>query len=185
VSDTTEYGGSPIPTYEGTFSSDLSLFRNFHFTGLLEFKGGHKKFNTSPYFREKAFTQEERFQRRNDPTYMSEEERIRLFGPYKNSAGATVASSAVVDDYLQDASFVRLRELSFSWTAPERIAAYAKANSASIAFGGRNLKLWTKYSDGWDPESVTYVPATGVFFAADFLTMPQPQRFFVRLNLGY
>jgi outer membrane receptor protein involved in Fe transport len=185
VSDTTEYGGSPIPTYEGTFSSDLSLFRNFHFTGLLEFKGGHKKFNTSPYFREKAFTQEERFQRRNDPAYMSAEERIRLFGPYRNSLGATVATSAIVDDYLQDASFVRLRELAFSWTAPERMAGLLKANSASIAFGGRNLKLWTKYSGGWDPESVTYVPATGVFFAADFLTMPQPQRFFLRLNLGY
>ena len=27
--------------------------------------------------------------------------------------------------------------------------------------------------------------AAGVFFAADFLTMPQPQRFFVRLNLGF
>ena len=182
VSDTNEYGGSPIPKYEGTFASDLTLFRSVRFSGLLEFKGGHKKFNTSPYFREKAFTQEERFQRRNS---LPAEERIRLFGPYVNSQGATVVSSAIVDDYLQDASFVRLRELSVSWTAPTRYAEMLKASSATLSGGGRNLSLWTGYSGGWDPESITYVPTSGIFFAADFLTMPEPQHFFVRLNLGF
>jgi TonB-linked SusC/RagA family outer membrane protein len=176
------YGGSPIPTYEGTFSSDLTLFRSFRVNGLVEFKGGHRKLNTSMYFREKAFTQEERYQRRND---LPAEERIRLFGPYRTSTGRPVASSAIVDDYLDDAGFVRLRELSFSYTVPTELAARMRASSATISAGGRNLKLWTDYKGGWDPESITYVPTNGVFFAADFLTMPQPQRFFVRLNLGF
>jgi hypothetical protein len=182
VSDTLEYGGSPIPTYEGTFSSDLTLFRSFRVNGMVEFKGGHRKLNTSIYFREKAFTQEERFQRRNE---LPPEERIRLFGPYRNSQNGPVASSAVVDDYLDDASFVRLRELSLSYNVPTALAARMRASSATISAGGRNLKLWTDYKGGWDPESITYVPNDGVFFAADFLTMPQPQRFFVRLNLGF
>jgi TonB-dependent starch-binding outer membrane protein SusC len=182
VSDTLQYGGSPIPTYEGTFSTDLSLFRSFRVNGLIEFKGGHRKLNTSIYFREKAFTQEQRYQRRNE---LPAAERIRLFGPYRNSTGAAVASSAIVDDYLDDASFLRLRELSFSYNVPTSIAEQIRASSATVSAGGRNLKLWTDYKGGWDPESITYVPTSGVFFAADFLTMPQPQRYFVRLNLSF
>ncbi len=182
VSDTTEYGGSPIPTYEGSFTSDLTLYRNFRFNWLFEFKGGNVKLNTSQYFREKAFTQEERFQKRASlPTA----ERIRLFGPYVNSKGVAVPTAGIADDYLQDASFVRLRELTFSIIAPQSAASRLGASSATITMGGRNLKLWTRYRGGYDPESITYVPTSGIFFAADFLTMPEPQQFFVRLNLGY
>jgi len=182
VSDTTEYGGSPIPTYEGSFSSDLTLFKNFRFGWLFEFKGGNVKLNTSEYFREKAFTQEERFQKRAS---LPDSERIRLFGPYVNSKGVAVPTAGIADDYLQDASFVRFRELTLSISAPDRAAEALRASSATVVVGARNLKLWTHYRGGYDPESITYVPTSGIFFAADFLTMPEPQQFFVRLSLGY
>jgi TonB-dependent starch-binding outer membrane protein SusC len=182
VSDTAELAGTPIPKYEGTFSGDLTLFGNLRISGLAEFKGGHKKFNTTPYFREKSFTSEERFQRRDE---LPAEERLRLFGPYVNTRGGTVATQLVIENYLEDASFVRFRELSATYSLPSSWASRLRASNASITVGGRNLALWTDYSGGWDPESITYVPATGVAFAADFLTMPQPQRFFMRLNFGF
>jgi hypothetical protein len=182
VSDTTVYLGSPVPSREATASSDITLFRNLRFSGLLEYKGGNRRFNATEYFREKAFTQTERYHRRAD---LPEQERAELFGPYVNSKGAAVPSSVMIGDYIQDASFVRLRELSLTYSVPVSIAARIPgASSASLTLGGRNLGLWTNYRGG-DPENNTYTPATGVYFVADFLTIPQSRRFFARLNIEF
>jgi TonB-linked SusC/RagA family outer membrane protein len=182
VSDTTEYGGSPIPTYQGAVSSDLMLFRRIRVSGLAEFRGGNTLWNATTWYREKVFSLEERVQRRAS---LPPEERLRLFGPYVNSRGQPVVNSAVIDDYLRDASFVRLRELSVSWAAPARVASRLRASSATVTAGARNLALWTRYGGGWDPESITFVPTSGVVFATDYYTMPEPQRFFARLNVGF
>jgi hypothetical protein len=182
VSDTTEYGGSPIPTYQGAVSSDLMLFRRIRVSGLAEFRGGNTLWNATTWYREKVFSLEERVQRRAS---LPPEERLRLFGPYVNARGQPVVNSAVIDDYLRDASFVRLRELSVSWAAPARVASRLRASSATVTAGARNLALWTRYGGGWDPESITFVPTSGVVFATDYYTMPEPQRFFARLNVGF
>jgi TonB-linked SusC/RagA family outer membrane protein len=182
VSDTTEYGGSPIPTYQGAVSSDLTLARRIRVNGLLEFRGGNTLWNATTWYREKVFTLAERVQRRAS---LPPADRLRLFGPYVNSQGQTVVSSAVIGDYLRDARFVRLRELSVSLGTPARVARRLRASSATITAGARNLALWTRYGGGWDPESITFVPANGVYFATDYYTMPEPRRFFLRLDVGF
>jgi hypothetical protein len=182
VSDTAEYGGSPIPTYQGAVTGDLTLFRRFRVSSLLEFRGGSTLWNATTWYRERVFNLEERFQRRAS---LPPEERLRLFGPYVSSRGQPVVTSAVIDDYLRDASFARLRELSVSWGAPTGVAGRLRASSATVTAGARNLSLWTRYPGGWDPESITFVPTNGVYFATDYYTMPEPQRFFVRLNVGF
>jgi hypothetical protein len=182
VSDTTEYGGSPFAAYQGALWSDLMLFRKVRVSGLIEFREGSTLWNATTWYREKVFGLEERFQRRAS---LPPAERLRLFGPYVNSRGQPVVNSTVIDDYLQDASFVRLRELSVSWRASTRVAERLRASSVTVAAGARNLALWTRYRGGWDPESITIVPTSGIFFAADYYTMPKPQRFFARLNVGF
>jgi len=181
VSDTAEYGGNPIPTYQGAFFGDLTLFRSLRVGGLVEFRGGHTLWNTTQWYREKVLTVSERFQRR---ATLSPNEQLRLFGPYAGSRGQAVASSAVVDDYLESGSFTRLRELSVSWTLPASSARLMRSRSATITAGGRNLALWTRYR-GWDPESITFMPFGGLVATADYFTMPKPQRFFVRLTAGF
>jgi hypothetical protein len=181
VSDTAEYGGNAIPTYQGAFFGDLTLFRKLRVGGLVEFRGGNTLWNTTQWYREKVLTVSERFQRR---ATLSPNEQLRLFGPYAGSRGQAVASSAVVDDYLESGSFTRLRELSVSWTLPASSARLMRSRSATITAGGRNLALWTRYR-GWDPESITFMPFGGLVATADYFTMPKPQRFFVRLTAGF
>src|SRR5581483_10234512 len=53
---------------------------------------------------------------------------------------------------IQDAGFFKLREVSISYTLPERLAAALRASAASVTLAGRNLHTWTKYK-GLEPEA--------------------------------
>jgi hypothetical protein len=53
---------------------------------------------------------------------------------------------------IDDASFVKLREVSVSYQLPDSWAQAARAQGASITLQGRNLHTWTKYG-GLEPEA--------------------------------
>jgi hypothetical protein len=179
VSDTAQFIGSPFPTSEGNLASDLTLFKHLVVSGLVDWKRGYRKFNLTDWFRERSSTTSERYQNRAS---LPAEERLRLFGPYFSTAGVAVASSSIFEDYIQDASFVRFRELSLTYDAPTRMAGLIRASTASVTLGVRNLALWTDYQHG-DPESVSYVPRDGRFAAAEFNTLPQTRRWYARVSL--
>ncbi len=64
-------------------------------------------------------------------------------------------ANSVVDWFVEDGSYLRLRELAVRYRLPSKIiGAFGKdfARSASIAISGRNLFTITKYS-GYDPET--------------------------------
>ncbi|MFN3780875.1 MAG: TonB-dependent receptor domain-containing protein, partial [Candidatus Kapaibacteriota bacterium] len=54
------------------------------------------------------------------------------------------------EDFVEDASWVRLRELSLSYTLPKSIVGYTPFSNVVLTFTGRNLWLSTKYK-GVDP----------------------------------
>lgn len=56
------------------------------------------------------------------------------------------------EDFIEDAGWVRLRELSFSYTLPKEIVNYTPFTNIILTFTGRNLWLSTKYK-GVDPET--------------------------------
>jgi hypothetical protein len=53
---------------------------------------------------------------------------------------------------VEDASWVRLREVALSYTLPPRWFTNSKLKGISFSLSGRNLWLWTRYS-GVDPET--------------------------------
>jgi hypothetical protein len=162
-------------------------------------------YNNTDQFRERQFNQGERWVRRNDPSFTTDakgnawtpEERLARFGPFWSETGApcratnptattcAVLASAVNGKYFQDASHIRFREVSVSYTMPRDLARKVGASSAVLTVGGRNLKVWTDY-EGADPEALWGGggdPAT--FARTDFLTLPQTRRFLARLNLTF
>lgn len=56
--------------------------------------------------------------------------------------------------YVQDASYIRLKNLSIGYTFPQKLIAKAKLTSAQIYFAGMNLWEATKMHKPMDPESV-------------------------------
>ncbi|CAN5613160.1 SusC/RagA family TonB-linked outer membrane protein [soil metagenome] len=181
VSDTLEYFGNFLPTFEGSFSSAMTFARNLRLTGNLDWKSDYMIYNNSAQFRERSFGTGERFVRRNE--ILSPEERVRRFGPFVNEAtGAAVNASAVNEEYVERGDFVRLRELALTYSLPGAFAQRMGASGASLTFAGRNLALWTDYTGG-DPE-ISGAPDSD-FFRWDFLTVPQARRYVARVNLQF
>ena len=55
--------------------------------------------------------------------------------------------------FVEDGSFVKLRELSLTYTRDQSwVRSLTSFSSADIRFAGRNLKTWTRYT-GFDPEA--------------------------------
>jgi hypothetical protein len=82
--------------------------------------------------------------------------------------------------YWENGQFWRLREVSASFTLPNTWANRLRARDASFVLAGRNLHVWTKYTD-IDPEA-NY--STGDV-QTDFITTGPPTYFEFRLNLHY
>jgi hypothetical protein len=82
---------------------------------------------------------------------------------------------------VQDGSFVRFRELSFTVNASQRIARVLRTSSAAVSLVARNLWLWTPYR-GTDPEINTDGNVDPVISNT---VIPQPRYFVARVTLGY
>jgi TonB-linked SusC/RagA family outer membrane protein len=91
-------------------------------------------------------------------------------------AGDGGGFGSVSSQFIEDGSYVKLREISLSYTFDQpQISRVLNVSSVDVKIAGRNLKTWTKYS-GFDPETNlagAEVPITGV----DFFNNPQTKSF--------
>jgi outer membrane receptor protein involved in Fe transport len=62
------------------------------------------------------------------------------------------ARRSIFEEYIEDGSFVKLREVSLGFAVPPRLASRFGASGMQVSVIGRNLKTWTDYT-GWDPEA--------------------------------
>src|SRR5256886_12256418 len=73
--------------------------------------------------------------------------RSTLF-PYTTLFRSRVAEEqigGIPDFYINDASFLKLRELSVSYNLPDPWARAIGASRATVSLAGRNLYTWTRY----------------------------------------
>ncbi len=97
--------------------------------------------------------------------------------------GYFAARRSIFEEYIEDGSFVKLREIAVTYTLPTSLATAMRARNASVSFSGRNLRTWTDYQ-GWDPETNTGGQRTlvrGFGFAA----IPIPRSIAMSVNLNY
>ena len=171
VGDTAEFLGYSMPRTELSFTNGFEfLDRMVRLSALVDYKGGHKLYNN---------TERIRCQSRNNCSGLlnpdaSLEEQARVVALRNLGTANTIAG------YIEDASFLRLREVSLSLTAPESWAARLRGRSVSVTLAARNLATWTDYT-GIDPES-NYSSGD---VPADFQTIAPPTYFTFRLNLGF
>ncbi|HYJ78493.1 MAG TPA: hypothetical protein VEW03_02730, partial [Longimicrobiaceae bacterium] len=106
-----------------------------------------------------------------DATCLSGEERLYWFASPRN-----------LPVYVEDGSFVKLRELSLSFDVPASLLR-GRASSAQLQLSARNLKTWTDYT-GLDPEVSNFgnVPAGR---NQDVTPFPPSRTFSLGLNLVF
>jgi TonB-linked SusC/RagA family outer membrane protein len=86
------------------------------------------------------------------------------------------------DRFVEDGSFVRLKNVVLGYGLPTSMAGRMGVRSARIYVQGENLATWTDYT-GFDPE-VNFSGDTGVTRGVDFYTLPQARTISIGLNLG-
>jgi hypothetical protein len=181
VADTLTPMGNLLPTLEWNITNTITVFKNLRFSALLDAKRNFLVQNLTAYFRE---TQLVRSNLRLDTLALSPYEDLRPGHPaFITDKGNTATVSDVIDAYLEPGDFVRLRELSATYTLP---VAWVKGlgnaiQGASITFAMQNIHTWTNYS-GPDPEVNAQ---SNAFSRQDFLTLPNPKTSILRLNFTF
>ena len=113
------------------------------------------------------------------------------FSPYHRSAYAAVfgdlngaGRNGTKDYFLEDASFVRLRNVSLGFDVSRFI--HLKAiKRFQLVFSGRNIATWTKYT-GFDPEINSGGNAYSAFDRGiDHNSTPNNKSYQIGLNLGF
>lgn len=79
--------------------------------------------------------------------------------PYASPAGSistfAAKSQQVSDRYLQNASYLRLKNVTLNYTIPEKITHALKLKSTDIFFSGENIFTITKLAKMFDPETLS------------------------------
>jgi len=166
------YFGPSQPTLELALSNGIDLFnRRLRLSAMADYKGGHLNYNNTERIRCAS--------RNNCAGLISKDASDR------DKARTTMVrehASRSVGGFFEEADFIRLREVSMSYSAPESFAArYLKGRSLVLTGAVRNLgTIWTKYT-GTDPESF----GTTGNAPSEFQAFAPPTYLSFRLNLGF
>jgi TonB-dependent starch-binding outer membrane protein SusC len=185
VSDTLEYVANSLPTNEGSVSSTLTLFGNLRLAGVIDWKRGFSILNDTRQFRDRALFNSEIAV--NCEAVIGPEGCMRLYGDFVSESGDDISLTQVNEEYIEDGSFARFRELTATIGLPAYLAQRMGASGASLSIGARNIALWTNYS-GFDPEVIgegTRNVGAATFLRSDFLTQPPSRRIVARVNLTF
>jgi TonB-linked SusC/RagA family outer membrane protein len=171
IATTKTFQGYSLPRREMSFTTGIEfLNKMFRAQAVLDYKGGNKLYNNTDRIRCQSFNNCSDLVLRG--ASLAEQARVvalRFKAPQTTQAG-----------WYEKADFTRLREVSLTWSAPERWATMVHGRSLSATLAGRNLALWTKYS-GIDPESSYGQGDTPL----DFLTQAPLSFYTLRLNVGF
>jgi TonB-dependent starch-binding outer membrane protein SusC len=156
--------GDYEPDYVMGFSSDVS-FRSFRIYGLVDWRHGGDAVNVTQNVYDEIGT---------SPDAAAAAQRVHLFDDLGRSP------------YIQDASFVKLREISLSYQLPDNIVRSVFGGNVTgvrAELTGRNLATWSPYP-GLDPE-VSNFGNQNINRGQDLAPYPPSRSFFFTLSVDF
>jgi hypothetical protein len=103
------------------------------------------------------------------------------FRPTRNPTGWQRDPSSA---WVQDASYLRLRNLTFSYDLDRKITQKAGINAMRLYITGTNLFTWTKYV-GYDPENTSELQNTQLAKGGDYMGYPAARSFIIGANITF
>lgn len=186
------YLGKPTPDYTASFGGSVKYGKNWRFNTLFESRfGNYEVTNLTD-----AFRKSHGLIGRNTPEAAKTE--AAMMDPAKAGQQRMDAVDRWIREFLalspysglntiEDASFIRLRELSVSYTFDQELAARFGARSLQVSFSGKNLWMSTDYS-GIDPELNSISRSNGGISdfqqSIDAFGVPVPRMFNFSLKVG-
>lgn len=172
LSDSAVFRGSALPTREASLNSQLAVFGGRVVLGTqFDYRGGHLVDNSLEQFRCFSIGNCRGVNDKSAPLA----EQALAQATFLPGGGNSIA-------YLEPGWFIKLRELSLTFEAPDGWARAFRASRLSLTLAGRNLWTITDYS-GVDPEVNAF--AQNNFASSDFESQAQVRFWTARLNVGF
>ena len=163
--------GDPTPKLVASLGNTFDLGRRVQLSFLLDGRFGNKVANFTRRITELFGVDQDVEREINGDTIP------RTFS--LNPAGR----SLIYEEYIEDGSFVKLREVALSLHFDQAFVRHLGAIAMDLKIAARNLHTWTKYR-GLDPE-VNLFSASTVSRGVDFADTPVPRTFLVSVNFTY
>jgi outer membrane receptor protein involved in Fe transport len=170
--------GDPNPDLIASLTSSFDIGRNLQVSFLLDGRFGNDVANftrriTEYFGTDKVIEQEieRQIEQKTNPD----------LDPLKYTLnGDRIAN---YEEYVEDGSFVKLREIAVSYRFDQPFVRRLGAESIDLRVAARNLMTWTDYS-GLDPE-VNMFSANTVARGVDFATTPVPRMYVISLTYNF
>ncbi|HEY4306030.1 MAG TPA: TonB-dependent receptor [Gemmatimonadaceae bacterium] len=134
--------GDPNPKWMGSFLNEIKLFKNLKVRALLDGVFGNDIMNLSTRAQNAGIAS-------NSKAY--EQELLPYGDPRKTAPGFNARAQGIFQYWVEDGTFVKLRELSATYTLNQAPIRRYFRDGVDVTVSGRNLAVWTNYS-GYDPE---------------------------------
>ncbi|MGZ8523777.1 MAG: SusC/RagA family TonB-linked outer membrane protein, partial [Chitinophagaceae bacterium] len=188
--------GNSQPKWIGGLTNTLS-YKNFTLSFLWETQQGFERYNQLGNF-EAAFGIAKYTENRNDIKVF---EGVRADGTpntkpvwlgqgtgpdgvnYGSAGYYRAVYRGITENFVEDASWIRLRNLSLGYTIPGKLLKKGIIKGATVTFTGNNLALITDYT-GFDPESSSTSAGSNVDAFSGF-TYPALRSYLVSLNINF
>lgn len=179
--------GDAWPDFEGSLRNVLS-YKRFSLDFTIYFKSGNKMFNYTRSFLESGGTRGiTRSMQLSSINYWKQPGDTGVLPRPKSVSNADGSKNyeQQCSRNVEDASFLRLKNVTLSYNLPTVFVNRIKLSAASIYLTASNLFLLTKYT-GPDPEvTLNGENPNGLVQGLDFGTPPQPRSFILGLNLTF
>ncbi|HEX2203553.1 MAG TPA: SusC/RagA family TonB-linked outer membrane protein [Longimicrobium sp.] len=163
--------GNPHPDFTATFSNTFEIGERVQLGFLLDGRFGNDVTNFTRRIMEQFGTAK------------VVEREIAGDTTFRTYSLNPASRAGIFEEFVEDGSFVKLREVSLQYSIPEAWAGRFGATGASIRLSGRNLHTWTDYS-GLDPE-VNLFGTNAVARGLDFAVTPIPRSWVVGVNFNF
>jgi TonB-dependent SusC/RagA subfamily outer membrane receptor len=173
--------GDPNPNWLGSLLNEFTIGGNLRFRMLLDGSFGNDVINLSRRIRDLGSVL-------NSPD--AEFELLPFGDPRKLPPGYLNRKFGIFDQYVEDGSFVKLREVSLSYTLDRPWVTRHLSGGVELTLTGRNLHTWTDYS-GYDPEVNLFgqnssgTTTTAADRGIDFATVPIPRTWSIGARFTY
>lgn len=182
--DSTVYVGPSLPTRQLSVGSGWSLFQHLRIAAQIDYRGGYRIANVIGFLANVNNVQ---------PYTRAANDRTAPLWDQARAEAASEYGGSMNAGFVEDASFVRWRELSATYTVPGAVVRALRAKEATVTLSARNLALWTRYS-GADPEvnnnglqvisNGVNTPAVNHDAGSDGGAVPQVRYWILRVDLS-
>lgn len=185
--------GQALPNVMGGFTNTFN-YKNWSLTVFFNYALGGKIINTN-------VTKLDLYQAGNNNSYADELGAWRPSNPITGDQGwmgggkplpssqqspstARLYTQNVIDRWIEDGSYLRLKTLSLTYTVPEKISRKIGMQRLMLSLKGTNLWTWTKYR-GFDPEMSSSVGTSNSTLGIDRSSYPASKSFTINVNITF